>query len=38
MDWLGGVAETEFGEKLRLEDWEWWGVEGGEEKGSKDRN
>lgn len=25
MDWLGGVAETEFGEKVRLEVWEWWG-------------
>lgn len=25
MDWLGGVAETEFGERVRLEDWEWWG-------------
>jgi len=25
MDWLGGVAETEFGEKVRLEVWDWWG-------------
>lgn len=25
MDWLGGVAETEFGEVVRLEEWEWRG-------------
>ena len=25
MDWLGGVAETEYGENVRLEVWEWWG-------------
>ena len=25
MDWLGGLAETEFGEVVRLEEWEWGG-------------
>ena len=25
MDWLGGLAETEFGEVVRLEEWEWKG-------------
>jgi len=25
MDWLGGIAETEYGEKVRLDDWEWKG-------------
>jgi hypothetical protein len=25
MDWLRGVAETAFGEVVRLEDWEWRG-------------
>ena len=23
MDWLGGLVETEFGEVVRLEEWEW---------------
>ena len=23
MDWLGGLAVTEFGEVVRLEEWEW---------------
>ena len=25
MDWLGGFAVTEFGEVVRLEEWEWMG-------------
>ncbi|MDO9088017.1 MAG: hypothetical protein Q7U53_17555 [Anaerolineaceae bacterium] len=25
MDWLGGLAETVFGEVVRLEEWEWRG-------------
>jgi len=25
MDWLGGLAVTEFGEVVRLEEWEWRG-------------
>ena len=27
MDWLGGLAVTEFGEVVRLEEWEWRGEE-----------
>jgi len=25
MDWLGGLAVTDFGEAVRLEEMEWWG-------------
>jgi hypothetical protein len=27
MDWLGGLAMTEFGEGVRWERWEWRGYE-----------